>query len=866
MTKPILLFFASALVAGTCDAGAVAPEITIAKDGKAVHEIVVGSAPSERVRTAAETLADYLGRISGGNFVVTEGSGTSQIAVGLVSDFPDVSFGVEFDTKDPQRREDYVLRTHANGIYLIGATDLAVENAVWDLLYRLGHRQFFPGKNWEILPESPELKIAVDTFEQPDHSFRRVWYGYGSWPENRATTEVWRARNRMQTAFMVNATHVYGNIIKAFPEEIAAHPEYVSQVDGKPTNKLNIANPGARALAVQWALDRLEKNPALEVVAMDPSDGGGWGQSPEEQALGPISNRVVLLANEVAEAINQKYGAEHGRKYVGLYAYNEHAMPPTIPVNPNVMVLVATAFNKSSFTLEQLIEGWQKQGATVGIREYYNVMTGSMDLPGKAPASNPHRVAENIARYHQLGARFLSAEGGDGWGVCGLGYYIAARVSWDVTEAAKVPELIEDFLKKSFGEAVEPMREFYQLMIPPTFLSESDLGKMYRSLDQARNLTQDPGVLARINDLLIYTRYVDTRLQFNQLNRKASNASAEEKQKAFGEMVTFLYRTRDSHMVHSLGLWRDMPWRNPDLKDVPRFNTPDNPLKSDEPVTQGELDEWLRDGLARNKIVDYTPVTFSADLVPAKGLDLGSPPRLPSGSFLRNNILYVWVEEANKPISLTARINLMKGVPRKGRILLQKVESVTDDVPSWQEGLQGYVDEFAGESENVAEDSLISAESIAEILPVAEEQKLQLIPKKTGLYRIIVENRMKYGTEIDWDENLRMVHESTDLHSLQIHHRTARYFYVPKGTSHVAGFLQRTGTILDPDGKTVFVSDASNGSYFNIPVEPGTDGKLWTIRGGYITPRLLSVPPFLARSAGELMLPREVVEADRTQL
>ncbi len=121
--------------------------------------------------------------------------------------------------------------------------------------------------------------------------------------------------------------------------------------------------------------EKLEKNPQVEMIPLDPSDGGGWGHSAEEEALGPISSRVVLLANEVAQAINEKVAADHGRKYVGIYAYNEHAMPPTIPVHSNVVVLVATAFNKSGLTLDQLIDGWQKQGAMIGIRDYYNVIT-----------------------------------------------------------------------------------------------------------------------------------------------------------------------------------------------------------------------------------------------------------------------------------------------------------------------------------------------------------------------------------------------------------------------------------------------------------------------------------------------------------
>ena len=65
---------------------------------------------------------------------------------------------------DATRREDYLLRSHPGGLQVIGATDVAVEYAVWDLLHRLGHRQFFPGKTWEIVPPAGDLALAAQPF------------------------------------------------------------------------------------------------------------------------------------------------------------------------------------------------------------------------------------------------------------------------------------------------------------------------------------------------------------------------------------------------------------------------------------------------------------------------------------------------------------------------------------------------------------------------------------------------------------------------------------------------------------------------------------------------------------------------------
>src|SRR5688500_2205595 len=108
-------------------------ETRLAGAGKAAHPVVVSTNASPRTRAAAAALPACLGRISGAKFAMTAGDGAAGIAVGLAADFPNVAVTPPFDAKDPFAREDYVLRSHAGGVQLIGATELAVEHAVWDL-------------------------------------------------------------------------------------------------------------------------------------------------------------------------------------------------------------------------------------------------------------------------------------------------------------------------------------------------------------------------------------------------------------------------------------------------------------------------------------------------------------------------------------------------------------------------------------------------------------------------------------------------------------------------------------------------------------------------------------------------------------
>ena len=435
--------------------------VRISAEGKAVLPIVVADTATDRVTQAAKTLAEYLGRISGGEFRVEKGNGQTGIALGVAGSFPKLSLPPIGKGNDPTTNEDYLLRSHAKGMYLIGATEQAVEHAVWDLLYRLGHRQFFPGDTWEVIPKNPTLSIAVDRLEHPSYYSRRIWYGYGAWDYNARPYAEWCARNRATGGIVLHTGHAYDGIVARNKQAFAAHPEYKGLVAGeRKSHQFCISNPGLRKLVVEDALRQIASKADSQSISLEPADGGGWCECDKCRAMGRVSDRALTLANDVAEALTKKYGD----KFVGMYAYNEHSPPPTIQAHPRVIISVATAFVRGGFTVDQLLAGWSKQGATLGIREYYSVNTWDRDLPGAARGSNLSYLKTTIPHFHALGARFLSAESSDNWGCNGPGYHLAARMMWDVKEAKRTDDLVADFLEKCFGQAKEPMAAFYRLI------------------------------------------------------------------------------------------------------------------------------------------------------------------------------------------------------------------------------------------------------------------------------------------------------------------------------------------------------------------------------------------------------------------
>ena len=84
---------------------------------------------------------------------------------------------------------------------------------------------------------------------------------------------------------------------------------------------------------------------------------------------------------------------------------------------------------------------------------------------------------------------------------------------------------------------------------------------------------------------------------------------------------------------------------------------------------------------------------------------------------------------------------------------------------------------------------------------------------------------------------------------------------MPKGTAVVGGFAEGAGRLVDGSSKMVHEFGGKPG-YFSAPVGKGEDGKLWKFEFTSGRRVLLTVPPQMARSVDELLLPKEVVEKD----
>lgn len=832
-----MLAFAPAVIAVT------PVKVLIAEDGKALLPIIISENASASTKSNASKLAEYLGKIGGAKFKIETGDGTSGISIGLATDFPTLKLASTFKGDDILRREEYLLRTHAGGLLVLGASDLAVQHGVWDLLSRLGYRQFFPGKNWEVVPYLQRMELGIDTLEKPDYHSRRIWYGYGAWDYAKEPYRDWCEKNRALQGVNLNTGHAYDGIVKALKKEFSNHNEYWPLLNNERKEVRNpkpcLGNPDLRSLIVKNAVGQVKKNTLLDSISMDPSDGGGWCECKACSKLGSVSDQAITLANETATAINQEFPG----KLVGIYGYNFHSPPPNIKVHPKVVVSVATAFIKGGMSLEDIISGWAEKGATLGIREYYSVNTWDRDQPGHARGGNLDYLQRTIPEFHSKGARYMSAESSDNWGPNGLGYYFAARMLWDVSEAKNRDAIERDFLTRAFGPASPAMKDFYDQIngSKPHLVVDDQLGRMYRSLQKARVMADATEIKNRLDDLALYTRYCT-------LYHRYATADGKARQLAFENLIKHAYRMRTTMMIHAYALYRDLAGRDKTVS-IPtdaKWQVPEgkNPWKSSVPFTPQEIETFITEGITAHKLVElnFKPVNFGANLLPAMSR-LAIPGDLPAGEFTPGRGTQSFLTYASQPSNIELNITggMIAHYRDRGNV---KVELY----------------KIGGESQTGEKETLV--ETNASIPPDGVERTLKLSLKQPGLYKIIVKDGND-RTQVNWPKGQLMTIASTQENPMnRFYGLWMGYFYVPKGTKMIGLFGGEHGEVRDSQDRPHFWLNGREPNFYSVPVPPGEDGKFWRVRYCRGAVRLLTVPPFFAKTPGELLLPDEVLAKD----
>ena len=843
-------------------------------------DVVAGNSSYTAHQLAHET-AELMRPMTGLDFQVqVDDTNPEGIAIGVPSHFTTPSFP-ELDPTDILGQDKYVLRTHQNGnktgIYLIGASPRAARFAAADLFRRWGYRQFFPGTNWEVVPYVHDVEAAIaehDVTGEPSAPVRTFLYDSGIDDGPRSVEpplfDKWTLVNRAVSEVQIRAQHKMEGLY-------ASDPTYFDE-PGKGrrfapgVGQLCLHNGEVKTKAADWAKTMFDQNPEWDSVSMEPDDGGEWCHDPLNPGRS-ISDQLVDFANDVEEDLDARY-PEYSDKIIGILAYNDHYAPPTMTVNADVAVKVTTTGKRGGFSHAEALAGWEQQMTVhpttgrpklLGAYEYQSAFPWTKGRPGEAIGADLLNVQSPMQGWPNDGVKDVYNQIGGDWGGYGLSYYMAAQVQWD--KDANFDQLLDDFFDKSFGSAKAPMEQLFRLLYrfestDPTgrhyILSEDLIRRAYGYLNDARQAYEgDPEVLERIYDMVLYTRYMDLYRRYLVTYEPSAPCPIPipdpapppgARQAPFEDWVEFSFRLNASNrmLVHYLPI-SDL-FTNPAALSL--FDSCIQPLPITEdptPFSAEEIDQLIVDGMANNSLISFTPVSYGSDLVQTTSM-YQRP--VPAGTVLETGFgaeAYTWIPSVSSEPEI--RLTLKAGLANpNGNVRVTLFE----------------VDPLGGPDIEVVEDQTTP--------PDTTEHILDLHANTQGLHKIVIDSQGS-RMEASFAEHNTETISARDYEGPILGDGTrewSMYFYVPDGVSEIGGFSSDNtqGEIVDPYGVTALsfsslLATKGRASHFNVPVPTNSDPsrRIWKFRNCKGRRVLMTVPPYMARHEGKLLLPQAVVAA-----
>jgi hypothetical protein len=473
----------------------------------------VPNASAESVAKAT-TLKAILDKMGTKSISTSTGIGDFAIKVGTIDEWRPYIDATPYDSSP----NEYFIITGSNSLAIAGKTQDDLEKGIYRFLELIGYRQYFPTSTWEYTPSYADgLRINFAVAEKKIMNAVTgigVSSGFADWAKT--TIPEWSKKNRIYYTEHVNFGHAWGQIIQLNQAEFDAHPEYVSSVG----NKLCVLEPQVQAFALARAKSLIDNDPNNKylTVSMSASDGtAGWEEDCEnthEQKTYNPSDRQILLANYVQEQLSVETDPKYASVRVAFMAYGDTSVAPTVPINPNLVIVITNGFFSANETVSTVKASYQAKGAkNFALYDYYSVFQWDNDNPGLSRLTSTTRLAADMAMVDfnsNSPIKLFTGEGSDSWGPGGLGYYILAKFLTPPSKANTnftnfANAIKNDFYQKAFGPASAKMQEFYELIDgdPVTPLISTDLiHRMYDLLKQSLELTTNQNEINRINDLV----------------------------------------------------------------------------------------------------------------------------------------------------------------------------------------------------------------------------------------------------------------------------------------------------------------------------------------------------------------------------
>ncbi|MGC9319183.1 MAG: DUF4838 domain-containing protein, partial [Armatimonadota bacterium] len=536
--------------------------------------IVVPAEATAHERAAAEELHRYLLRISGCELPIL-GEGED------LQGFPAYVGRTEFarrrgllDRAGALGDEGLLMVADESGLALLGGGDLGTCYAVCAFLEeKLGVRWFNPDALGEIVPQMPAVEIGrMDEEQAPD--FRMRWIGRGEWAlHNRQNVALPDGSLGLK---VFASAHTWRRFVPP-GEHHAEHPEWFAlvggrrgQFEGVHRNQLCTSNPEVTTAVVEAMRRTLDADPDLDIITLFPNDGNGFCECAECRALDEqtrysvddvnsgwasadwekhrtLSRRMTLHYAECAGRLAET----HPDALVKTGIYASYLLTPlddalSVPDNCLGQLCHGWCHNHAitdpdcaiNRDFRQSLEGWGEIYANLCLYEYY-YKVAALQLPFPII----HSMRQDIPWLRDQGLFGIFTQYTRNWWTIGLNYYVASKLLWDAD--LDVDALVEDYYRKMYGAAWEPMRDYWEAYERAAVGADVHLSAEYAELpliftrelidaqgarlDQARGMARTDDVRDRIELAEVVLGYVDIAMRYMDLVMAEARTMADSR-------------------------------------------------------------------------------------------------------------------------------------------------------------------------------------------------------------------------------------------------------------------------------------------------------------------------------------------------
>ena len=448
---------------------AVAADVTLVRDGRAVATIVVPADCSEQVRTAAGRLMDYVQQSSGAGLpIVAEnelqaGPDDPLVLVGPVALRP-ATFPEGLDD------DGFVIRTAGRAVSVCGPSDWGTEFGVYELLERyVGVRWLLPGEHGTDVPRHETIAIPDGEIVEQPVFFSRLYSGLKGGPQ-----VEWARFNRMH-----GRVQFHHNLNRLFPPEqyTQSHPEFFPMLDGETRYLARGADdhgwqpcftaPGIVDEAVKNIITFFDEHPEATSYSLGMNDSGKFCACPdcmarisgEQNYLGWVdySDLYYDWCNKVIEGVLKV----HPDKWFGCLAYFNVATPPKhVKVHERLVPYI-------TYDRMKWIDPEMRAAGVAATREWDEAVPtfAWYDYIYGSPYCLPRVYFHHAQSYLQFGAengvKAHYAEIYPNWGE-GPKPYVHLKLWWDPDR--DVDALLDEWYVRCVGpDAAASLKQYYAI-------------------------------------------------------------------------------------------------------------------------------------------------------------------------------------------------------------------------------------------------------------------------------------------------------------------------------------------------------------------------------------------------------------------